>query len=154
MHVLFKHWNHLQSKKSVELRGRRPDVNCITTIRKGATNAYSEPPKTYQILWVLSCFIPPCIYLSIYLFIHRYAAATSIIGLSMHKSCPRLSFHRQKSHSALYGKVYMGTLLLETQMFPGVYRCVPGPEGQVAMKCLDLVCCFPVSDRSLSLQDS
>lgn len=91
---------------------------------------------------------------SIYLFIHRYAAATAIIGLSMRKSCTRLSFHRQKSHSALYGKVYMGTLLLETQMFPGVYRCVPGPEGQVAMKCLDLVRCFPVSDRSLSLQDS
>ena len=57
----------------------------------------------------------------------------------------RLPFHRGKIHSAVYGgAVYLGTLVLETQM-PGVYRRAPGSEGPFAIKCLDLVCGFPVS---------
>ena len=62
------------------------------------------------------------------------------VYISRTEYCTRLPLHRSKLHNAIYGEVHMGTLLLENQMFPGVYKCMPAPEGKVAIKCLDLVC--------------
>ena len=116
----------------MESGGQRKDVDCYTTIRKAATAAHSEPPKTYQLLLVfLGVFRDFMLLLPTV----RYAC----VYISCTEYCTRLPFRRSKGHPAIYGRVYMGTLVLETQM-PGVYRCVPGPEGKVAIKCLDLVC--------------